>query len=212
MGIGSHAANQGTRWHCPGSGPLPTASLPRMPSKVRSVARAGCLALALLAAAGCGDDDSPKPVSISLVSPADGAVVREDTVEVRGRVRPAGARVLVGGRPAAVSNGEFREQAPLREGANVIDVGASAPDARTAWAALRVARETLVAVPAVTGAASDDAVDRLESLGLRAEVREVGGLLDELLPGDPRVCETRPREGAEVRRGATVIVAVSKSC
>ena len=182
---------------------------------MRSVARAGCLALALLAAAGsagCGEDDSPKPVSISLVSPADGVVVREDTVEVRGRVRPAGARVLVGGRPAAVSNGEFREQAPLREGANVIDVGASAPGARTAWAALRVARETLVAVPAVTGAARDDAVDRLESLGLRAEVREVGGLLDELLPGDPRVCETRPGAGAEVRRGATVSVAVSKRC
>ena len=29
----------------------------------------------------------------------------------------------------------------------MIDVGASADDARTAWAALRVARETLVAVP-----------------------------------------------------------------
>ena len=63
------------------------------------MARAGCLALALLAAAGsagCGEDDSPKPVSISLVSPADGVTVHEDAVEVRGRVRPADARVLVG--------------------------------------------------------------------------------------------------------------------
>jgi hypothetical protein len=151
-------------------------------------------------------------VSISLVSPADGVVVHEDTVEVRGRVRPAGARVLVGGRAAPVTNGEFRAQAPLREGANVIDVGASAPGARTAWSALRVARETLVSVPELAGAGRDDAVDRLESLGLRTEVHEGGGLIDRLLPGDWRVCETQPRAGAELRRGATVRVAVSKSC
>ena len=69
-----------------------------------------------------------------------------------------------------------------------------------------------MAVPALAGAGRDDAVDRLESLGLRAEVKEVGGLLDRLLPGEPRVCETRPGAGAELRRGATVRVAVSKSC
>ena len=146
------------------------------------------------------------------MSPADGSVVHEATVEVRGRVRPAGARVLVGGRAAPVSNGEFRAQAPLREGANVIDVGASAPGARTAWSALRVARETLVAVPALAGAGRGDAVDRLESLGLRAEVSEDGGLLERLLPGEPHVCETQPRAGAELRRGATVRLAVSKRC
>ena len=94
-------------------------------------------------------------------------VVHEDAVEVRGRVRPADARVLVGGRAATVTNGEFRGRVPLREGANVIDVGASADDARTAWSALRVARETLVAVPELAGAARDDAVERLESLGLQ---------------------------------------------
>ena len=94
----------------------------------------------------------------------------------------------------------------------MIDVGASAPDARTAWAALRVARETLVGVPDLAGAARSDAVDQLESLGLRAEVKEDGGLLERLLPGEPHVCETRPGAGAELRRGATVRVAVSKSC
>ena len=94
----------------------------------------------------------------------------------------------------------------------MIDVGASADDARTTWAAVRVARETLVAVPDLAGAARDDAVERLESLGLQVEVEEGGGLLDRLLPGDPRVCETEPGAGAEVRRGATVRVGVSKSC
>ena len=95
----------------------------------------------------------------------------------------------------------------------MIDVGASADDARTAWAALRVARETLVAVPDLAGAASDDAVDRLESLGLRAEVEEGGGLLDRLLPG--RLARVRDASRAPARRcaaGATVRLAVSKSC
>lgn len=178
-----------------------------MPSKARSVAL-----LAAVVGAGCGGADSPKPVSVSLVSPADGVVVHEDAVEVRGRVSPADARVLVGGRAASVTNGEFRGRVPLDEGANVIDVGASAGDARTGWAALRVTRDTLVAVPDLAGAGRDDAVDRLESLGLQARVEEGGGLLDRLLPGDWRVCETEPSAGAEVRRGETVRVAVSKSC
>jgi len=169
--------------------------------------------LAAVVAAGCGaGDDSPKPVSISLVSPADGVTVREDAVEVRGRVRPADARVVVAGRAASVTNGEFRGRVPLEEGPNVIDVGASADDARTAWSALRVSRETLVAVPDLAGAARDEALDRLESLGLQARVEEGGGLLDRLLPGDWRVCETQPSAGAEVRRGETVRLGVSKSC
>jgi hypothetical protein len=162
--------------------------------------------------AGCGGEDSPKPVSISLVSPADGLVVHQDTVEVRGRVRPAAARVLVGGKPARVTNGEFRGEASLREGANVIDVGASAPGARTSWSALRIARETLVEVPALAGVSAGDAADRLVAAGLRAEVEEVGGLLDRLLPGESRVCETQPRAGAQLRRGATVRVGVSRRC
>ena len=168
--------------------------------------------LAAVASAGCGGGDSPEPVSISLVSPADGVVVHEDAVEVRGRVRPAGARVLVGGRAATVREGEFRGRVPLREGPNVIDVGATAEDARTAWAALRVSRETLVRLPDLEGAARNDAVDRLEALGLRATVEEGEGLLDRLLPGEARVCETQPGAGSELRRGTTVRLAVSKTC
>ncbi len=169
--------------------------------------------LAAFMGAGCGGGDSPEQAaSISLVSPADGVVVHEDAVEVRGRVSPPDARVLVAGRAATVTGGEFRGRVPLEEGSNVIDVGASADDARTAWAAVRVARETLVAVPDLAGAARDAAVERLESLGLQVEVEEGGGLLDRLLPGDPRVCETDPGAGAEVRRGTTVHVGVSKSC
>ena len=187
--------------------PYPTASLPRVPSKARSVAL-----LAAVAGAGCGGGDSPEPVSISLLSPADGVVVHEDAVEVRGRVRPGDARVLVAGRAATVRDGAFRGRVQLREGANVVDVGASADDARTAWAALRVSRETLVRLPDLEGTARGDAVKRLEGLGLRPTVDEGGGLLDRLLPGEARVCETQPGAGAELRRGATVRLAVSKTC
>jgi Glucodextranase, domain B/PASTA domain len=183
------------------------ASLPGVPSKARSVAL-----VAAVLSAGCGGGDPSEPVSISLVSPADGVVVHDDGVELRGRVRPADARVLVDGRAATIADGEFRGRVPLREGANVIDVAASAPGARTAWSALRVERKTLVSVPDLAGAARGEAVDRLEALGLRVEVEEGGGLLDRLLPGDWRVCETQPRAGAELRRGATVRVGVSKSC
>ncbi len=151
-------------------------------------------------------------MSISLVAPIDLAVVHDDAVDVRGRVEPAGARVLVGGRPATVDGGVFRARVPLREGANVIDVGASAGDARTAWTALRVAREPLVRVPDLAGASGSDAADRLEALGLRADVKEGGGLLDRLLPGDSAVCETRPPPGSGLPRGTTVQVVVSKTC
>lgn len=178
------------------------------------MARASTLVLVLATAllAGCGDDGSPRPVRITLSSPADGAVVHGDTVEVSGRVRPASARVLVGGATASVLGGRFRGEVTLHEGANVIDVGASASGARTAWAALRVARETLIRLPELAGQDRDDAVDRVEGLGLRAEVDEGGGLLDRLLPGGWRVCGTRPGAGAELSRGATVTLAVSKTC
>lgn len=175
------------------------------------------LRLALVAvaalAAGCGGHDSPRPVELTLVTPADGAVVHTGVVEVRGRVSPAGARVLVAGRPAAVTGAEFRGRVPLREGSNVIDVGASADGARTTWSALRVARQTLVRVPDLAGVERDEALDRLRELGLRAEVEEQqGGLLDQLLGGAPSVCETQPGADAELPRGASVRVTVARGC
>ena len=49
-------------------------------------------------------------------------------------------------------------------------------------------------------------------LALELEVTETGGLLDELLPGDPAVCEQNPSPGDEVRVGTAVHVEVSRSC
>ena len=54
--------------------------------------------------------------------------------------------------------------------------------------------------------------ERLADVGLVPEVTERGGLLDELLPGEPAVCEQDPEPGTEVRRGTTVRVEVARSC
>jgi hypothetical protein len=163
-------------------------------------------------ASGCGDDPAERPVRLEIIAPADATVVDDDSVEVHGLVRPRAARVLVLGRRARVIRGEFRAVVPLREGSNLIDVGASAQGASPAWDALRVTREVLVRLPDLTGATRDDAIDRLDSLGLRAEVQEEGDLLDELLGGDWTVCETQPTAGSDVRRGSRIHVVVARSC
>ena len=139
-------------------------------------------------------------------------MVRDGSVEVRGRVRPSGARVLVSGRRASVSAGEFRATVALRSGPNVLDVAASAPAAKPAWAAVRVTRQVLVRVPDVVGESKADAVDRLEAIGLRTQVSEDRGLLDPLLPLKLHACETSPEAGVELRKGSLVHLVVSKGC
>jgi hypothetical protein len=163
-------------------------------------------------ASGCGDDPAERPVRLEITAPADAAAVDDDSVEVRGRVRPRGARVLVLGRRARVVRGEFRTVVPLREGSNLIDVGATARGAAPAWRALRVTREVLVTLPDLTGATRDDAIDQLDALGVRAEVQEEGDLLDELLGGDWTVCETQPPAGSAVHRGARIHLVVARGC
>jgi PASTA domain-containing protein/glucodextranase-like protein len=182
----------------------------------RRPARAYGLVLPLLLAggwaSGCGDRPAQRPVRLEITAPADATVVHHGSIEVRGLVHPRGARVLVLGRPARVAQGEFRAVVPLRVGPNLIDVGASARGAAPAWNALRVTREVLVELPDLIGASRDDAIARLDALGLRAEVEEEGGLLDELLGGDWIVCASDPPAGSDVRRGAGIHLTVAKVC
>jgi hypothetical protein len=183
--------------------------------KARRPARASGLVLLLLlagCASGCGDGEAQRPVRLEITAPTDAAVVRDGSVEVRGLVHPRGARVLVLGRRARVVRGEFSAVVPLRVGSNLIDVGATARGASPAWDALRVTREVLVELPDLIGATRDDAIDRLDALGLSAEVDEQGGLLDELLGGDWIVCASNPPPGTDVPRGASIQLTVSKGC
>ena len=182
----------------------------------RRPVRACGLVLPLLLAGGwasaCGDSTPERPVRLEITAPTDAAVVHDGSVEVRGLVKPRRARVLVLGRPAHVAGGEFRAVVPLRAGSNLIDVGASARGAAPAWNALRVTREVLMTVPDLVGATEDDAVARLDALGLSAEVEEEGDLLDELLGGDWIVCASDPPAGSEVQRGADILLTVAKGC
>ena len=175
-----------------------------------------CLAAAV---AGCGGGDEPraqappKPVELDLTAPYDMATVRTATVEVRGTVVPAGAVVRVLGHAATVSSGgTFAARVALEPGDNVIDVMATARGRGPALTALRVTREVPVAVPDLDGLDVAAVEDKLGAAGLGVDVEHGGGLLEELLPGEPAVCEQDPGPGAKVRRGATVHVVVAKSC
>jgi Glucodextranase, domain B/PASTA domain len=178
------------------------------------------VALACLAAAsaGCGGDDNeraqraPVPVQLDVNEPADMAVVQSDAVDVQGRVEPAGASVRVMGDAAEVSGGTFQARVALEPGANVIDVIATARGRGTAMTAFRVTRELPVEVPDLDGLEVPELEERLAEVGLRPEIDERSNLIEELLPGDPAVCEQDPEPGTEVRRGTTVRVEVARSC
>ena len=127
-------------------------------------------------------------------------------------MEPAGAAVRVMGERANVSGGNFRAQVALEPGANVIDVIATARGRATTMTAFRVTREVPVKVPDLDGLEVPEVENELSDAGLKPDITERTGLLDELLPGEPAVCEQDPAPGTEVRRGTTVHVEVAKSC
>ena len=181
------------------------------------MSRLPCLLLgAAVLLAGCGGeeraDPSAGPVRLALESPRDGFAVSGDRVEVRGRVRPASAEVLVGGEAVDVEDGAFATTVSLEEGNNVVDVVAGAPGRPAAMTAVRVVREARVAVPDVIGRPPEAAVEILEDAGLRTTVVRGGGLLDDLLPGTDGVCSTDPAPGDRVRPGTEVVVEIAKPC
>ena len=182
---------------------------------MRAPALAAVVTLATLAPA-CGDEPRetlPEPVvRLTLESPADGATVRSETVEISGAVRPGGAQVRVLGRAVSVERGEFRAEVELEPGANLIDVAADARGRRPDFAVTRIVREVRVPVPDLVGGDADNAQEQLEGLGLTARTEDAGGFFDPLLPGDPQVCEQRPRPGAQVQPGSEVTLRIARDC
>jgi transcriptional regulator of nitric oxide reductase len=165
--------------------------------------------------AGCGDEPPPPPrppVLLALTAPGDMGSTREATVEVAGTVVPATARVIVLGERVAVRGGRFSTSVDLREGSNVIDVGASAPGRRATWRALRVTRRSLVRMPVLVGEEEDAARAALADLGLEPQVTNDDDLLDAFRRGPRLVCATVPEAGTELRAGAEVELVVSKTC
>ncbi|CAN5516536.1 hypothetical protein BH20ACT17_BH20ACT17_12510 [soil metagenome] len=116
------------------------------------------------------------------------------------------------GRPARVSGGTFTVVVPLEPAANIVDVVATARGRAPSLTAFRVTREQRVTVPDLGGRRLAELTALLTPLGLRLETESSGGLLDALIPGEPRVCEQQPAGGLKVRRGTTVRVTVARSC
>lgn len=189
------------------------------PDYAQHVLLKGILAFLLLGlvatAAGCDDEDPAKPrtpVQLTLATPRDGVTTRQDSAQVSGRVVPAGARVLVLGERVTVSDGRFETNVDLREGSNVIDVGASTPGARATWRALRVTRSSKIELPDVVGRETVAAVQMLEALGFEVAVTIDGGLLDALRRRPRMVCDSSPQAGSKVEPGSEVELLVAKRC
>lgn len=171
------------------------------------------VALSALLLAGCGADTKPgPPVRLTIDSPSDRAVLHDSEVEVSGRVTPAGASVTVEGRPATLTGGRFSATVELEPGTNLVDVFAGRRGSVPAMVALRVRREVDVRVPELGGATPSDAEDALAALGLQADVKKAGGIIEFLLPEDARVCDTDPEAGSLVPPGTTITVHVAKAC
>jgi hypothetical protein len=181
------------------------------------VRRLALLLLPGLAAplAACGDEPAPaprEPVRLAITAPRDAATTSEATVVVRGTVAPSTARVIVVGRRVAVGGGGFSATVELREGTNVIDVGASAPMRRATWRAVRVTRRSTIRMPDLAGREQDDAEAALSDLGLAVAVTNDDDLLDAFRRGPRTVCHTNPDAGARLDPGARVEIVVSKTC
>jgi Glucodextranase, domain B/PASTA domain len=167
--------------------------------------------LLLAACGGSGDDAAKRPVLLRMTGPGDGRIVRSEGVEVTGTVTP-NAVVTVRGERVSVTGSTFSARVPLDAGGNVIDVMASADGMTPSMTAVRVVRQLTVRVPDVTGDSPGNAKKRLNSAGLRVNVNEAGGLIDELLPVDRVVCGSEPDAGSTVDSGSTVTIAVAKVC
>ena len=151
-------------------------------------------------------------MQLEVESPGDMELLHDPSVEVRGKVSPAGTAVSVGGRRVAVDGGRFSATVSLAPGTNVVDVLAGRRGSRAAMVALRVRRQVDVRVPDLTGVTPPEAEDALDALGLESEFSDVGGIIDFLLPDDARVCETDPSAGTRVPPGTTVSVQIARSC
>lgn len=166
--------------------------------------------------AGCGADTPPpkpqKPVQLSVSAPSDTAIVQGATAQVSGTVSPPGARVKVQGHLARVSGTSFTSTVNLAQGANVIDVAATARGRATALTAFRVTRDERVAVPELVALSLDDATKQAQERDLKVSAERGGGFLDPLVPRGIHVCDQSPAPGKQVRRGTTVKLLVARSC
>jgi len=166
-----------------------------------------------LCACGSTTHHRAAPVKLSLSAPPDGARIDASTATISGAVSPRTARVLVFGRAVKPNaDGNFSAVISLNPGTNLVDVIASAPNARPAMTTVRVTRYVLVSVPNVTGQSPNAGAAQIRDAGLKAQLHGSSDPFDFLIPVSSQVCSQSPQGGAHVQPDSTVTLQIGKVC
>ena len=158
---------------------------------------------------------------MTVLTPRDGADLREAEVLVQGTVTPPDATVRVAGRAAHVRSGVFQASVPVERGKNEIVVAAQADGkeigretlaikrlAPAEVAAARIVRSYSGRVPNVRGERLDIVRSAFRQIGLdHLEVKLGKGRIE---PDGWAVCGSRPPAGERPPHGKRVVLLVAK--
>jgi Glucodextranase, domain B len=158
---------------------------------------------------------------MTVLTPRDGADLREAAVLVKGTVTPPDATVRVEGRAARVRNGVFQASGPVERGKNEIKISAEAGGreigretlaikrlAPAEVAAARIARDYNGRVPNIRGERLDIVRSAFRQIGLdHLEVKIGKGRIE---PAGWAVCGLRPPAGERPERGRPIVLLVAK--
>jgi Glucodextranase, domain B len=157
----------------------------------------------------------------TVLTPRDGAGLREGEVLVEGTVTPAQAAVRVAGRPARTRNGVFQAHVPVERGRNRIEIAAAADGqeigretltvkrlAAADVAAAQIAGEYDGHVPNIRGERLDIVRSAFRRIGLRyLQVKLGTGRID---PEEWAACGSRPPAGERPPRDKPLVLLVAK--
>jgi len=158
---------------------------------------------------------------MTVLTPRDGADLREAEVLVQGTVTPPDATVKVAGRAARTRDGVFHASVPLQRGKNRIEVAAEAGGkeigretltikrlAAAEVAAARIARDYDGSVPNIRGERLDIVRSAFRQIGLdHLEVKLGKGRIE---PEGWAVCGSRPPAGERPPRDKRIVLLVAK--
>jgi len=158
---------------------------------------------------------------MNVLTPLDGAELREGEVLVEGTVTPPDATVRVAGRAARTRNGVFQSRVPVDLGSNRVEVAAKANGqeigrkaltikrlAPADEAAAEIAREYNGRVPDIRAERLDIVRSAFHQLGLRfIEVKLGRG---RIVPKEWAACGSRPPEGERPLSDKPLVLLVAK--
>jgi hypothetical protein len=158
---------------------------------------------------------------MTVITPRDGAELREEEVLVNGTVTPPGASVRVAGRPARTRDGVFQASVPVERGRNRIEIAAEADGrpigsetltvkrlAPAEEAAAKIASEYDGRVPDIRGERLDIVRDAFRRIGLDYLLVKIGqGRIES---EGWAACGSRPPAGERTPRDKRLVLFVAK--